>query len=90
MVCCHLPRILVKGEGENKQLKSENVSLRDVLSKLVYSNVSQAGVCGRSSQPPVAMGARGKAPSRWAIFVFFEKKAILIPLDHISHVFTAI
>ena len=32
----------------------------------------------------------GEAPSRWAIFVRFWKKNILIPLDHISHVFIAI
>ena len=31
------------------------------------------------------------APSRWAIFWnFVEKKAILMPLDHISHVFRTI
>ena len=49
-------------------------SLGDVLSKLVYSNVSQTGVWGRSPQPPEAMGPGGKAPSRWAIFVSFWKK----------------
>ena len=30
-------------------------------------------------------GSGGEAPSRWAIFCnFLEKKAILMPLDHIS------
>ena len=45
---------------------------------IVYSNVSQTWIWGR-------------APSRWAIFWnFLEKKAILMPLDHISHVFRTI
>ena len=36
-------------------------------------------------------GSGDEARSRWAIFRnFFEKKAILIPWDHISHVFRAI
>ena len=53
-------------------------NLGDVLSKLVYSNVSQTGVWGQSPQP---LGDFCK---------FLEKKAILIPLDHISLLFTAI
>ena len=44
-------------------------NLEDVLSKLVYSNVSQTGGGFRK---------------------FLEKKAVLIPLDNISPVFTAI
>ena len=48
--------------------------------------------------PPIAnfwlrawTGVWGQTPSRWAIFCnFLKKKAILIPLDHISHVFRAI
>ena len=45
---------------------------------IVYSNVSQTGIWIRS-------------PCRWAIFWnFFEKKAILMPLDHISLVFRTI
>ena len=33
-------------------------------------------------------GSGGEGPSRLAIFRnFLEKKAVLIPLDHISHVF---
>ena len=36
-------------------------------------------------------GSGGEAPSRWAIFCkFLDKKAILMPLDHISQVFRAI
>ena len=36
-------------------------------------------------------GSEGFAPSRWAILRnILEKKAILIPLDQISHVFRAI
>ena len=35
-------------------------------------------------------GVWGEVQRRWAIFRnFLEKKAILIPLDHISHVFIA-
>ena len=52
--------------------------LEDVLSNMMYSNVSQAGVWGRSPQP------------QGEFYKFLEKNAILIPLDHISHVFTAI
>ena len=55
-------------------------NLGDVLSKLVYSTISPDG----------GLGAKPPQPA-WAIFVsFLGKKAILIPLDHISHVFTAI
>ena len=65
-------------------------NLGDVLSKLVYSNVSQKGVWGRSPQPPVAMVVWGQSPQPLSDFCIFGKKAILIPLHHISHVFTAI
>ena len=66
-------------------------NLGDVLKKLVYSNVSQTGIWGRSPQPPVAMGVWGKSHQPLGDFCkFLEKKAILIPLDHILHVFTAI
>ena len=65
--------------------------LGDVLSELVYSNVSLTGVWARSPQPLVAMGVWGRSPQPLGDFCkFLEKKAILIPLDHISHVFTAI
>ena len=66
-------------------------NFEDVLSKLVYSNVSQTGVWGRSPQPLVVMGVWGQTPEPLGDFCkFLEKKAILIQLDHISHVFTAI
>ena len=66
-------------------------NLGDVLSNLVHSNVSQTGFWGRSHQPPVALEVWGRSPRRWAIFVsFWEKKAILIPFDHILHVFRGI
>ena len=36
-------------------------------------------------------GSGGEAPSSWAIFRnFMNKKAVLSPLDHVSHVFRAI
>ena len=53
-------------------------NLGDVLRKLMYSNVSQTGVWGQS---PQQLGDFCK---------FLGKKAILIPLDHISHLFRAI
>ena len=66
-------------------------NLGDVLRKLAYSNVSQTGVWRWSPQPPVTMGVWGQSLEPLGNFCkFLEKKAILIPLDHISHVFTAI
>ena len=62
------------------------------LSKEVYrnSNVTQTGVWGRSPMPPEAMESGAKSPDAGQFFViFWKKKAILIPLDHISHVFIA-
>ena len=61
------------------------------MSKLLYSNVSQTGGWGPCPQPPVAMGVWGQSPQPLGDFCkFLEKKAILMPLDHISHVFTAV
>ena len=66
-------------------------NLGDVLSKLVYSNVSQTGVWGRSPQPTATMGVWGQSPQPLGDFcAFLVKKDILIPLDHISHEFRAI
>ena len=57
-------------------------NLGDVLSKLVYSKVSP---------PSAPMEVWGLNPQPLGDFcAFLEKRAILIPLDHISHVFTAI
>ena len=57
-------------------------NLEDVLSMLVYSNVPQT---------PVAMEVWGQSPQPLGDFCkFLGKKAILIRMDHISHVFTAI
>ena len=53
-------------------------NLGDLMSELVYSNVSQTRAWGQSPQPMAEF------------CTFLEKQAILIPLDHISHVFTAI
>ena len=63
-------------------------NLGDALSNLVYSNVSQTGVWPK---PPVAMEVLGPNSQPLGDFCkFLGKKAILIPLDHISHVFKAI
>ena len=56
-------------------------NLGDVLSKLVYSNVSQTEVWGRSPQPPVAMGVWGKSPQPLGDFLFSEKKSYLNPIE---------
>ena len=61
--------------------------LEDVLSKLLLLKRITEGVPSRRR----LLGPGRKAPSRWAIFVIFlQKRVILIPLDHISHVFRAI
>ena len=56
-------------------------NLGDVLSKLVYSNVSQTGVWGQSPQPPMAMGVWGQNPQPLGDFSkFFGKKSYLNPI----------
>ena len=66
-------------------------NLGDWMSKLVYSNVSQTGVWGLSPQPAVVMEVWRQSPQLLGDFCkFLEQKAILIPLDHISHEFSAI
>ena len=53
----------------------------DVLSKLVYSKVSQTGVWGRSPQLPVAMGVWGLCPHPLGDFCkFLKKKSYLNPI----------
>ena len=49
-------------------------SLGDVLSKVVYSNVSQTGVWGLSPQPPVAMGVWGQRAIFGRFVSFWKKK----------------
>ena len=64
-------------------------NLGDVLSKLMYSNVSQTGSAGGSPSRWWLWVSGSKAPSRWAIFVcFWKKKAILILYIglHFAHV----
>ena len=82
------------GEGRGRKLivrKMLMYNLGNVPSKLVYLNVSQTGVWERNPQPPVATGVWGQSSQPLDNFrKFLEKKAILIPLDHISHVFTAV
>ena len=75
-----LPKILAilhrkdMGKKEQPRIRRNN---GDVLSKLVYSNVSQTGVWGRSPQLSVTMGVWGQSPQPLGDFCkFLEKKAI--------------
>ena len=78
VVYCHLTKIFVKGEGENQHLKNENVLLRRRVEKAsVLKRITNGGL---GAEPPAAR----------QFCKFLKKKAILIPLDHISYVFTAI
>ena len=53
-------------------------NLEDVLSKLVYSNVSQPGGLGAGSPAAGGYGGLGgKAPRRWTIFLRFWKKKLV-------------
>ena len=63
-------------------------NLGDVLSKLVYSNVSQTRVWGWSPQPPVAMGVWGQSPRPLGNFCkILEKKNYLNPIgSHFARV----
>ena len=63
-------------------------NLGDVLSKLVYSNVSQSQTELPAAGGDGDLGANPPAAGRF--LQGFGKKALLIPLDHILHVFTAI
>ena len=66
-------------------------NLGDVLSKLLYSNVSLTGVRGICPQPPVAMGVLGQSPQLLGHFCkFLEKKSYFNPIESLLHVFTAI
>ena len=62
-------------------------NLGEVLSKQVYSNVSQTRVLG--AEPPAAggYGGLGQSPSRRAIFVSFWKKSYFNPIgSHFARV----
>ena len=63
-------------------------NLGDVLSKLVYSSVSQTGVWGQRPQPPVAMGVWGQSSQSLGDFcTFLEKKSYLNPIgSHFARV----
>ena len=66
-----------EGRGRKLIVGTCKSNLGDVLSKLVYSNVSQTGIWGRSPQPPVAMRVWGQNPQPLGDFCkFLEKKAI--------------
>ena len=72
-----LTESFLKGEGLNQKLQMKICKLGDL--------------CNEFIQTYQRRGSGDGAPSRWAIFRnFFEKKAILMPLDHISHVFRTI
>ena len=62
-------------------------NLGDVLSKLVYSNVSQTGVWGRIPQPLVAVGVWGHSPQPLEDFCKFLEKKHLNPIgSHLARV----
>ena len=74
----HLTKSFQKGERLNQKLKMKICRLGDVC--------KQTSLLKR-----VTDGGWGRSPSCLAIFFhFFGKKAILMPLDHISHVFRTI
>ena len=64
----------------------------DVLREVVYLKRSTNG--GLGAEPPAARGFGGFGAKPTAVGRFFvsflEKTAILMPLNHISHVFRAI
>ena len=65
-------------------------NLVDVLSKLCTQTYHRQGL---GAELPAAGGYGGlgtKPPALGEFCKFLEKKAILIPLDHILHVFTVI
>ena len=62
--------------------------LGDVLSKLVLLNRFKDG--GLGVEPPASEGYGGLGRSPQPLGNFGKKKAILMPLDQISHVFGAI
>ena len=61
---------------------SKLVCLKRIIDEGLWAEPPATGGYGESSD---------EAPSRWAIFRnFLEKTAILMPLDHNSHVFRTI
>ena len=62
-------------------------TLGDVLSELLYSNVSQTGTWGRSPQPLVAMGVWGQCPQPLGNFCKFLEKNYFNPIgSHFARV----
>ena len=79
------------GKGRGLKLiveKCKYLTLGTCWKSYCNSNVSQTGVWGRGPQPPEALGVWGRSPQ--PLGNFLEKKAILMPSDHISQVFRAI
>ena len=56
-------------------------NLRDVLSKPVYSNVSQTG--GLGAEPPASGGMGAKPPAAGRFLQVFEKKSYFNPIGYI-------
>ena len=86
---------LVQGRGLKPIVKMRKcLNWETCLSKGVFcnSNVSQSlWLWGSGGEAMGVWESGGEAPNRWATFRnFLEKKAFLIPLDHISHIFIAI
>ena len=67
-------------------------NLGNVLKKLVQLERITDGGLRAYSQSPEAMGVWGRSPQPLGDFLynFLKKKAILLPLDHISNVFRTI
>ena len=90
MVCWHLTRILLT---ELKLIveKYKVSDLRDVLGELVQ--LKRIAHCGLGAEPLATgvLGGLGAKPSAAGrLFATLWEKIILMPLDHISHMFRAI
>ena len=84
-----LNQVFAIGRGLQPKVKCAN--WETYWAKECKLSVSQMGVWKRSPQLSEAEGCGGEVPSRMAIFCNFSGKlAILLPLDHNSHVFRAI
>ena len=80
-------------EKRGLQPKFKISELGDALSKLVLLKRFTNGALKAEphTKPPEAKGVWRRSSHRWAIYcIFLKKKSILMPLNHILHVFWAI